>query len=241
MAWETLRHNLAMAGSDQYELMICDQGTPNKDYLDAMALEFKPTYFRRNIWNEGVARSLNQMMIRRRSPHAMFMPNDITLDKNWLRVAIEYLDDVKSTGVLGWEDPCGLTAPRTTLTGESGKEWDVFCEKDFKLDGSLVAGATIFSETLIEEIGYLDEDLGMYGYEDQLYCFRAKIANLQNYYIPNIKATHLGINEFELSPTYKAQKESHLHNSVGYFKWKAQNLYKTGIYVPAPIKRPEYT
>lgn len=238
MAWSTLEHNLLNAGSTDYELMICDQGTTDQQYLNEMDRVFKPTYFRRNIWNEGVARSLNQLMLRRKRPHAMFMPNDIVLEKDWLKVAIEYLADINPSGVVGWEDSVGLKMPRTTIKGVSGKEWDVFCEKDFVLDGSQVMGATIFPESLIETVGYLEEDFGLYGWEDQGICFRAKIAGLHNYYIPNIKATHLGT---ETGTDYKEQKEKHLHNSVGYFRHKVQNYHRYGIYVPQPMKIEAYS
>lgn len=239
MAWDVLSHAIKTAGSDDYELMICDQGTEDKDYIESMDKNFSPVYFRKNKYNEGVARALNQMMIRRKHKHVFFLPNDFRLPTDWLKTALEFIEDVPDPGVVGfeWQE---TILPEISILCKSGLERRICCEQRFMFDGAAVMGPTFFTERLIDEIGYLDEDLGgNYGFEDQLICHRAKIAGLNSFYIPGLVAKNLCPDEDLKTNAYKQSKELMLNYSVGYYRWRAQNLHKTGIYVPAPIKRPE--
>lgn len=239
MALAVLENNMANVGSDKYELMITDQGSNNINFLNQMQERFKPVYFRRNLYNEGIARSLNQMAIRRSHEHVMFMPNDIMLPPDWLKIALEYISDIPASGVVGFEGQA-LKLPEYKTKGTSGKEYLIGCERQMLLEGCQVYGATIFTKKLIEKVGYLCEEYGPYGWEDQDICFRSQFSALFNYYIIGLCSNHIGLNDDDIE-SYRVQKHKMLTDSVGHFRWRTANLARVGMYTPAPIKKEPYT
>ena len=70
VAKETIAQIMGSAGldKDQYELLICDQGTVDADFIDYLK-DLDTGYLRLNKFNEGLPRSLNQLILRAKGKH----------------------------------------------------------------------------------------------------------------------------------------------------------------------------
>jgi len=184
--------NLSNCGMP-YELLICDQGLgasdderianmrPRNEFIEYLK-SLSPSHLRLNEYNEGVARSLNQLMIRCSTDYIFFMPPDILLPDNWLRTLVDCASDIAFSGVVGFEEQ-DLILPEYKTVGSSGKNYTLACRRDGALDACQVYGATLVTRKLIDTIGYYCESYHPYGLEDTDYCFRAQLAGFLCYYI----------------------------------------------------------
>lgn len=192
---------------------------------------------RLNAYNEGIARALNQLIIRAKGEHVFFMPNDIIFDSNWLKILLQYADDVPYSGIVGFEGQ-DLILPELEIKSHSGRIYKIRCNTDpSDLDKSQVLGASLFTRSLLKSIGGFDEKFHPYGFEDQDYNFRSKISGHLNYYVPGLKSKHLGLEREQNPAIYKEAKEFSFWSNIGYLRWKANNYYFAGIYEPFPTLR----
>lgn len=232
-------NNLKNAGYD-YELMVCDNGHRNDDaYEHDSPVKFieslKPNYFRKNTYNEGIARALNQMIIRSKADLVFFMPSDIILPNNWLKIMVEYATDIPQSGIIGFEGQ-DLKLPLQNFETKQGTNKMVNCQTKIVLDGCQIFGATMITRNLINTIGYFCEDYLLFGFEDSDYCFRSQIAGFRNYYIPGLKSEHIA-NDSDSGSLYRQEKDFALWGNAGMHRWRMHNYGRIGLYVPPPMLR----
>lgn len=245
---KVFEHNLKSIDRKSYELLICDQGPgiTERDREAAMGdhlqyVEYLKSlnadHLRLNHYNEGVARSLNQLMLRCNTDYIIFMPPDIELDENWLEPLVSHAADIPHSGIVGFEGQ-DLVLPERSLVGTSGKKYVVRSEENLVFDGCQVFGATLVTRELINKIGFYCEDYHPYAFEDSDYCFRAHMAGMLLYYIPNLKAKHVGL-DHDHKTLYKESKIRSYFSNAGIHRWRMQNYWRIGIYVPPPMLREE--
>lgn len=239
MAKKVFNHNLSMAGMP-YELLICDQGPEGEpgpasyeffEYLKSL----NPSYLRMNHYNEGVSRSLNQLMLRCKTDYICFMPPDIVLPDNWLIKLVEHASDIPMSGIVGFEGQ-DLILPKHHVVGHSGREYAINCERELVLEGCQVYGATLVTRELLEGIGYYCEDYHPYSFEDADLCFRAHIGRFLCYYIPELKSEHIGL-DHGAETDYKNNKIKSYFSNAGVHRWRINNYWRIGLYVPPPMLR----
>jgi GT2 family glycosyltransferase len=233
----TWRENLKRAGAP-YDLYITDQGGAVKDQdfkKDLQALG--PKYLRDNLGNEGIARSLNQMMIRNPNPFFFFMPPDILLPENWLKDIAEAAQKVPKAGIIGFLGQ-GLKLPKKEVPGLT-----IYtnCLDDLELtpqvlENSQVLGAIGWSFEVVNKIGFFCEAYHPYGWEDADYCFRAQIAGFTNFLIDS-HSDDLG-NDYHSNTMYSEIKKFMSLSNIGLHRWRAANYHVIGLYEPAPIPKP---
>lgn len=232
-AKRVLEHNWANMGLDRgVELLVCDQGSDEPFKTDAPV-----SHFRQNKNNEGVARALNQLMLRREGRHVFFMPNDVLMPDDWLADLLYYAEFVPNSGI--------LTTTGSSIEHEAHEvecrdhlKRTIYFKKDITgLEGCQVFGPVLITRQCIETIGYYCEDYHPYGFEDSDYCFRACLAGLLCYYIPSKPYIDLCPKENE-PKDYHDAKESWYWANLGHHRWRALNYHKIGLYVPPPIMRP---
>lgn len=233
---QTFDHNLSRTGLDrsQYDLFICDQGSRDIElmgYLESL----KPDYIRKNNYNEGISRALNQLIIRSQGIHCFFMPNDILLPDNWLRSILEYANDIQESAIVGFKGQ-DLVLPEEKVVGRSGIERTVRRQKDMVLDGMQVFGAILITRSFINTLGYFCEEYHPYGFEDSDICFRAHIAGLYCYYIEELVSNHIGVKGVN-SQWYKDNKVGSFFDNAGLHRWRMQNYGRIGLYIPPPPMR----
>lgn len=238
MTQSTLNHNLNNTGTKDYELLFCDQGangeprTPDFEKLLNYIESIKPAYLRLNNYNEGIARSLNQLIIRAKGEYIYILGNDILMPDKWLSTAIEYAEDIPKSGIIGYEGQ-DLILPEKIIDCLSGQKRTIRYEQNDFLDGSQVYGPILITRQLLDEIGGFCEAFHPYGPEDADICFRAKLAGFMVYYIPGMKIDHIGL-QYGNSGTYKSIKEFSFFSNVGLHRWRIFNYSKIGYYEPFP-------
>jgi Glycosyl transferase family 2 len=225
------KENMKKAGYP-FELLLTDQGVACGDPKYAVQLlELKPSYHRFNQCNEGVARSLNQMILRSKADLFFFMPNDFELPQDWLKTMVETVEVVEKSGIIGFLGQ-DLILPKMYVNGKT-----VYSGHDQPgLEESLVLGAIGFTRTLINTIGYFCEEYHPFGWEDADFCFRAKIAGFFNYLV-DAESNHMGVGEHN-SETYHLIKRFMATSNIGLHRWRAMNYAKVGVYCPPPIMKP---
>lgn len=228
-------YNLSRTGTDDFELMVCDQGSQDSSFIEYLK-NLNTTYLRLNKCNEGISRSLNQLIIRAKNDHhVFFMPNDILLPDNWLKNIAEYANEVPYAGIVGFEGQ-DLILPELTIIGKSGKEITIRCEtKPEVYQESQVLGAVLLTRDLLNCIGGWDEYFHPYGFEDQDINFRSKIAGFLNFYIPGQRSKHLGVDID--SDNYKEAKTFSFWSNIGNLRWKSAHYHQIGVYFPFPQMR----
>lgn len=227
----TWTENLKRAGAE-YDLFITDQGEAVKDQLwkDTL-LSFKPKYLRDNLGNEGIARSLNQMMIRSANPYYFFMPPDILLPENWLAKFIDHAQNIPNPGIIGFLGQ-GLQLPKHEVNGRI-----IYSNThSMDLENSQVLGAVGWSYEVVNKIGFFCQDYHPYGWEDADYCFRSHMAGFNNFLIDD-HSKDLG-NDYHSKTMYSEIKKFMSLSNIGLHRWRAQNYHIIGLYEKPPIPMP---
>lgn len=229
-----IEHNLANCGAS-YELLIADQGTSTVEpEFKSWLSQLNAKYLRLNQNNEGISRSLNQLILRASGDIMIFMPNDITLPERWGVYLEKYSEKIPNSGVMGFLGQ-GLALPEMTANG-----FTVYSNhKSASLENSQILGATAWTRAVVDKIGYFCEDYHPYGFEDADFVFRAKLAGFFNYLLP-FKSEHLGVDENNDSQYHDIKTFMSLSN-VGLHRWRAKNYDRIGLYVPPPIEMPANT
>lgn len=227
LAKEILVKNLETIGLDpsEYELLICDQGT--EDYTFTTWLNsLKPAHLRLNKYNEGISRSLNQLILRAKAPNMMYMADDVMMPEGWGKEILRYVEYLPQTGIAGFE----MGELKLPLFRWPDSALDVCMNTnrdDIYNDKVQVYGNIVFTKQLIDVIGGFCEEYHPYGLEDADFCFRAILSNFLVYYIPGLKAVHLGMNS-------DAKIRSHYSN-VGHHRWRVANYSRIGTFERLPM------
>ena len=174
------------------------------DYSDVVLIE--------NDQNNGVSVARNQALKNCRGKYIFIVDADCEFREGNFRDAIKYLENNPDVGLLGFRmyypsgdlQDTGRTLPTpihlvfNRLDGsERIKDSITFRRhrmKDFDpmslREAGFVSGASqFFQRELLDEIGYLDEDM-FYGYEDSDFCARIIKSNRKVVYFPKIVFIH---------------------------------------------------
>jgi GT2 family glycosyltransferase len=116
----------------------------------------------------------------------------------------------------------------------------VFLEWD-KVNNSVIYPWAMMSSELIEEVGYMSEDLGI---DDVEYSYRVKRVNKKCVYIPNVVLLQPHGEEPQNHPEYAANRELVMMNWNEY-QIRIQNpgahpVYRGSRFIPGSITDPKY-
>jgi len=244
MARQTLEQNLANTGLEphEFELLVTynqAKDEPLIEYFKSLNL----SDLRLNVYNEGVARSLNQMLIRSRGQNMVFLPDDFLMPDGWLKAMCDFADDISIAGVVGLEGQDRVLPPHIII-GASGKEYECAFKPEVdtsnlnSLEGVQIFGATMFTRRLIDRIGGFAEMFHPYGSEDSDICFRAVLVGFLCAYLRGLKSRHLGVEEDR--PNHDEKVKAFFSN-VGFLRQRVFNYQLDGLYEPLPKKRGPLT
>ena len=142
--------------------------------------------------------------------------NDILLPKGWLRQMVETAERLPNTGIVGIH--CVESLPDVDENGVR-PTWCPF-------------GDWLISKAVIDKIGYFNTEHDPYGMQDSDYGYRATKAGFYNYYIPNLKAEHIGHDVGNGTP-YRAMKDESLARAGQvYFEGVERYNQTNNLYLP---------
>lgn len=142
--------------------------------------------------------------------------NDILLPKGWLRQMVETAERLPNTGIVGIH--CVEWLPDVDENGVR-PTWCPF-------------GDWLISKAVIDKIGYFNTEHDPYGMQDSDYGYRATKAGFYNYYIPNLKAEHIG-HDVGNGTEYRKMKDEGLNKALAtYNKWVSHYDITGNLYLP---------
>jgi len=171
---------------------------------------------------KGVARAINQGLNKFYLQNEFFktsydayvtMANDITMPDGWLKSMVHAMI-YDNAGIIGIHTVEAL--PEKDING---------MHPTFMPFGNVLIKAEV-----VEKIGFFNEDHDPYGMQDSDYGYRATKAGFYNFYLPGMKAEHIGHDVGDTSE-YRKMKDAGLAIAgEKYTKWcehydKAGNYY----------------
>ena len=219
---KTLNHNLSVINYP-YELLICDQGSKDKKVLDFLETK-ESMYFRKNSKNEGIGKSFNQLYLRSHGKYIALMSNDILWPANWGSTMVEWLEKVPNAGLCAFEWWNWLMPPLKKKFGYEAY-W-------LAADKNRVYGPMMFKRYVVEQVGLAPESFGPYG-EDFDFNERVNRAGFNSFYIPGVKAQHLGDDVGEQTE-YRKMKDASVGPNLDLF-WKRHALWEQGESIREPL------
>ncbi len=192
---------------EPHEVILVDNGSKDDTvhWLESQAAE-KPNYrLINNGKNRGFAAGCNQGMAVAGGDYLVLLNNDVVVTPGWLTGLIECHRAEPLVGVVG-----PLTNNASGIQGlgniESGgmELLDSFA-RSFRVhhryrrvaSRRLVGFCMLFSRTLYQEIGGLDERFGTGNFEDDDFCLRAAIAGYRNLIAGDVYVHHHGSVSFK--------------------------------------------
>jgi len=164
----------------------------------------QPFIFARNI-NQGITRS-----------------SDIVILNDDTEVSDYWLDDLQQ---VSYDGPLGITSPLVTDIGNINqnavsKQEELWwkSEEDF-----LCFVCAYIPKEVIIQVGLLDEAFVWYGYEDNDYCYRAR---LNNFYL---KVCHTSTIKHRRHSTFKETQAALVSQAADYFQRKWRNKHVTNL------------
>jgi GT2 family glycosyltransferase len=222
----TLPNNLREC-REPYELLVCDQGSeaPVVSFLEAQ----KPAYFRKNKINEGIGKSFNQLFLRAEGDYIALMSNDIMWPANWGTIYRQWLDKVPKPGICGAEWAAWMTPPLTEKFGFKAN----WCNEKL----NRVYGPLMFKREVVDAVGLFPESFDRYG-EDYDFNERVNRAGFSSFYIPGLKANHMGDDSY--APDIRKMKDACNASNFGLFEqrvksWDAGGSFKEPL---PPLRDP---
>ena len=148
----------------------------------------------------------------------VIMGNDIEMPEGWLKSMVQYAEVIPQTGTIGIH----------TVEHTYGYKhvnglplYEVAC----------AFGNNFVPRKVIESVGGYNEDYDPYSNQDHDFAYRVSKAGFINYYIPELKADHLG-HDVGQDSDYRRMKDEGLkkgHEKLTYwFDWYEKN----GVYLP---------
>lgn len=206
----------------EYQLAVSDNGSKDERVREWIVAQ-KPIVYFDNGYNYGTAQSLNRMiMATRDSDYWVFIGNDISMPKNWLRSLVETMEKIKTSGVVGidWRH----------LKYETKKINDVEV-----WDTTNVFGTMCISKECRNKVGAFTEDYGVYGLWDSDFSKRCRVAGLEIYYLKDLRTKHECHDVGHLSD-YRKMKDESLDKASPIFNENVK-LYEQGRYYRNEISK----
>ena len=160
--------------------------------------------------NIGTAKGINKVWKDRNSgENAIKMDNDVLIYSNrWVEEMEEAIERDPLIGIVGLKRKDCEERPDSSnawyvsdlsfLPHSPGQSWIPFEEVQH-----VMGTCQMYSSKLLDKIGYLNQP-GIYGFDDSLASFRARIAGFKVGFLPHIQIDHIDVNE---TPYWKVKQD----------------------------------
>lgn len=147
--------------------------------------------------NIGTARAINRAWkFRQTGQHCIKMDNDVLIySKNWIRSMEEAIERDPKIGIVGLKRKDLAEHPNSEiswyksalyfLAHEPGQSWIPFEETQH-----VMGTCQMYSSACLDKIGYLNQP-GIYGFDDSLASYRARLAGFITGFLPAISIDHI--------------------------------------------------
>ena len=230
-----------------YEIIVVDNGSLD-GVGEMLAAEFPEVRFIRNEANLGYSRPMNQAMRFGKGRYLVQLNNDTLIRPLAFDRLAAFMEAHPEAGICTpkvlnrdgtLQKQCRRSAARpwdviTYFTGLSrlfprspffARYLQTFQDENLIHPVEAVSGSCMFiRRAVVEQIGYLDEDLFAYQ-EDSDFCFRARRAGWQIYYVPEAQVIHYGGWGGSRAQPYRSVYEWHRSYYLYYRKNLSQDYF----------------
>jgi GT2 family glycosyltransferase len=220
---QVIKHNFWNSGKDA-DVYLVDNGSVEEDHQKVLdAYHFKSVY--RFETNKGIAAAINKgitMALADQCNAIVTLANDILMPDGWLATMVEYATKIENTGMAGIHCVEGLEPVN-----------------EFGVHPAFTAfGNVLIPKKAIDKIGYFNTAFDPYGMQDADYAFRLNNTGFLNYYLPDMKAEHIG-HDVGNGSEYRKMKDEGLNTALDKYnrlteKFKSENNF----YIPSNQAAP---
>jgi GT2 family glycosyltransferase len=191
-------HSLSKQTVKDFEVILVDNGSSDGS-AEFVGEVFPHVKIIRLEQNEGFCRGNNIGLQHSTGNFVALLNNDTRVDKCWLEGLCNAMGQGPEIGLCA---SCMVNYFSTNILDTAGDGYDI-CGVGFKIGNGLrvserqknghvfgaCAGAALYRRSMIDEIGFFDEDFFSVG-EDIDLSFRAKLAGYKCIYVPNAVVYH---------------------------------------------------
>lgn len=208
---KTLIHLGRTVDFSKHRMMVSINGVTNDtlEILDSFNCMISAQIL--NHTNLGTAEALNKVIKERKPGESVVKIDDdiVIKQQGWADIMQEAIDIDPTIGVIGLKRKDCIQSPDSEnpafkselvlLPHIPSHRW-ITVEKSYDIMGS----CTMFNSLLIDKIGYSRQP-GTYGFEDNLYCHRSRLAGFYNCFLNSIEIDHID----EGKTPFQKWKEQH--------------------------------
>jgi GT2 family glycosyltransferase len=184
-----------------FELVVVDNASEDgtRDYLEGLQRVLPNLRVIFNSRNEGFARASNIGIMRSRGDYLVLLNNDTIVTPGWLARLISYVEKDPKVGMIGPVTNSAGNEQMIRACYSSIEELERFAEqrlsafegRHFEIE-ALAMFCVVFRRRLIDEIGLLDERFGLGTFEDDDFCYRAKLRGYKLICAEDVFVHHFG-------------------------------------------------
>lgn len=217
----------------EFEIFVVDNASTDGSFEVAQK-QFPNVRFQKNKENLGFGKAQNVILKKAQTPYILTLNPDCKVPKETLSHLIDYMEknpDVgicsprveKADGSLDIASHRGFPTPWASFLYFFLKNDSLYHLTDRDMStahevDSIVGAFMLLRKSVLEKVGYFDEDYFLYA-EDIDLCFRIKKAGFKVMYVPEVKVTHVkgvssGIKKHsqDFSRATESTRESSLNN-----------------------------
>jgi GT2 family glycosyltransferase len=211
LARKVIAQNFFNAGVSA-DVFLIDNGS-DPETFKRIKESYPFTKVHRFEYNQGIAKAINKGIELAIGYEAIVtLANDILMPQGWLKSLIEHTERIQETGITAIH--CVESLPELTERG---------VHETFRPFGN-----ALITMKAIKKVGGFNTDFGIYGMEDSDYGYRTTKAGFINYYVPNLKAEHIG-HDVGQDSKYRLDKDKSLQKAEAIYL-KAVKEYDKGNY-----------
>lgn len=184
---------------DKHELFIIDNNSckATKDMFQNFTNSMGQSQIISLPENIGTARAINKAWrLRNNGQHCIKMDNDVVINKvGWVEEMERAIERDSQIGIIGlkrkdvWQFPSHpdphLKSELIMLPHQNGEPWIII-----ERCADIIGTCTMFNSALLDKVGY-SKQIGLYGYDDTLFCHRSHFAGFYNCFLPHIDIDHI--------------------------------------------------
>jgi len=184
-----------------FELIIVDNNSQDgtRAYLEGLREILPNLRVILNPRNEGFARANNRGILEARGDYIVLLNNDAIVCRAWLSRLLSYLEQDPLIGMIGPVTNCAGNEQMISARYSCLEELECFAEQrlnafegqHFEIE-TLAMFCVVFRRRLIDEIGLLDERFGLGTFEDDDFCYRARLRGYKLMCAEDVFVHHFG-------------------------------------------------